>query len=903
LKVHVLRRWSRIISVCLFALFTAVTALRLDAQATAQTSTLAGTVLDPKGSVVPGAAVVTRNDATHTAHRTVTDGQGRFTFSALPAGSYTIEVSSAGFDSARRAGIQLAAGASQELSLSLTLSNVAQQVTVQAEDTKSIASRLAPIDALLNETSPRSEINSTYIRNYAAPTADYGELVQLVPGAFTTNANGVGLGQSNTNFRGFSDGSYDIDFDGIPFYDTNTPSHHSWAFFPSQWIGGVDFDRSPGTASTVGPTPFGGSIHLLSQDMSPARNVRGTFSYGSFNTFLFDGAYNSGDFGGANKRHNVFVDVHHMSSGGYQTFNLQTRNAGSLKYQYKVSDKTVLTGYSGVIWLDANTPNLSSTRQQLLQFGDNYLLQNTDPTQANFYRYNTYHVPTDFEYVGVNHQFGHNWFLSVKPYTYNYDNSEFYAKQPKGGKPINAANCAPVASTATEGGVKVPVAISPCAVDKYNSYRKYGETTAVSQTSKFGVFRTGLWYEWARTNRHQIPSNPLTYVDDALPNFSEKYYTNSYQPYAEFEFKVLPKLTVIPGVKFAYYTMDFTQLADNGGKIGSINPVTKQSFTSVTNSVDYHSWLPALSLSYRIKSNWSVYGQGAEGSVVPPTSVFDVAGGVVAVPPKPQKSTTYQTGTVLKLSRLAFDADYYHIRFQNGYSSTTDNNPSSATYGESINFIAPSSITQGFEAEGNLYIAHGLSLFLNGSRGQATYVGTLKTSCVSGTAGCNSSTPQLAVQAPSGLWTSGTPTDTESQGITYQDKGWNFGFFNKRVGSQWMDNGAYHNQLRVEPFSVTNLYLNYTIHAGSRFERFDQTKIRLTINNITNTHNQTSVSPGGALINQTISSNGLTYTDPFNATTTTSAGYPQGYNLADNPTLLPGRSVVLSVTFGLSPKR
>ncbi len=889
-------RMCRILTVSVFVLIS------FTSYAQQLSGTLTGTAVDPKGGVLPNAAISIRNEATGATRYITTDAQGHFSVAGLPLARYTVEASATGFATTVRHGIQLTADQPQDVSLSLNVGNVSQQVTVQADDAHSVASRLAPIDALLGQTSPHSEIGATYIRNYAAPTADFGELVQMVPGAFTTNSNGVGLGQSSTSFRGFPDGNYDIDFDGIPFYDTNTPTHHSWAFFPAQWIGGVDFDRSPGTASTVGPTPFGGSIHLLSQDFLPNRNIRGGFSYGSFNTLLFDGAFNSGDFGGANKKSNLFVDVHHMSSDGYQTFNYQTRNAGSLKYQYKLSDKTVLTGYSGVVWLDSNSPNLSSTRQQLITNGDNYLLQNTDPTQANYYRYNTYHVPTDFEYVGVNHQFGHNWLLSFKPYTYNYDNSEFYAKQPKTGA-INAANCAPVSATATEGGVKVPTSISPCAVDKYNSYRKYGETAAISQTSKLGTFRTGLWYEWARTNRHQIPSNPLTHVDDAQPNFSEKYYTNSYQPYAEFEFHPISKLTLIPGVKFAYYTMNFTQLADNGGKIGSINPVTKQPFTSVTNTADYHSWLPALSASYRLKPNLSIYGQGAEGSVVPPTSVFDVTGGVVAVPPKPQKSTTYQVGTVYKINRLAFDADYYHIRFQNGYSSSTDNNPSSATYGESINYIAPSSISQGFEAEGNLYITHGLSVFLNGSRGNATYVGTLTTSCTTGTAGCTSSTPALVQTAPSGLWVAGTPTDTEAQGVTYQDKGWNLGYFNKRVGSQWMNNGAYHDQLHVDPFSVSNIYLNYTIHAGSRFERFDQTKIRLSINNLTDSHNQTSITPGGKLINQNISTNGTTYVDPFNASTTSSPAYTGGYNLADNPTLLPGRSIMLSVTFGLSPKR
>jgi iron complex outermembrane receptor protein len=131
------------------------------------------------------------------------------------------------------------------------------------------------MDASLEARSARTPISPVFIQNFTSPVADYGEVVQMAPGTFTLNGNGVALGQSNTYFRGFPDGRYDIDFDGIPFYDTNTPSQHSWAFFPSQFVGGVDLDRSPGTASTIGPTPFGGSIHLLSKDLSPIENVRG----------------------------------------------------------------------------------------------------------------------------------------------------------------------------------------------------------------------------------------------------------------------------------------------------------------------------------------------------------------------------------------------------------------------------------------------------------------------------------------------------------------------------------------------------------------------------------------------------------------------------------------------------
>jgi iron complex outermembrane receptor protein len=847
-----------------------------------QTASVSGTILDPKGSVVSG-ATITLSSAADSKVRTVTgDNQGHFIVAGLSAGRYTLQVTASDFETAVRTGLQVAEDQSQVLSIPLMVGNVSEQVTVEANASNSLAAQHAPLDALLSATSARTEISSTYIQNYTSPIADFGELTQMVPGTFTQSQNGVGLGQSTTTFRGFPDGDFDIDFDGIPFFDTNTPSHHSWAFFPTQWIGGIDFDRSPGSASTIGPTPFGGSIHLLSKDLFTEQNIRGGVSYGSFNTFLFDGEYNSGSFGGNNKRSNLFVDVHHTSSDGYQTFNYQTRNAGSLKYQYQLSAKTVLTGFSGVVWVDANTPNLSSTRQELITKGSNYLLQKTDPTQANYYPYNYYHVPTDVEYVGVNSDLGRGWRLDVKPYTYNYDNSEFYAKQPKQAAGITVADCAQTATGNKD--------ISPCAVDKYNSYRKYGETSAISQTSKVGVFRTGFWYEWANTNRHQTPSNPFTKVDDVLPNFNETYQTNSFQPYGEYEWHATKKLSITGGLKFAYYTMGFKQYADNGGKVGSLGG---QPF--IYNHANYHSWLPSVDGNYRILPNWSVYGQYATGSVIPPTSVFDVSGGQVAVPPKPQTNTTYQTGTVLKLKRVTMDADYYHIHFQNGYSSTTDNNSSDATFGDTIYFASPDSVTQGVEFESTIYLGAGLSAYLNATRGNATYTGSLTVYSPS-----NSTSNPLVVQASSGLWVAGAPSDTEAEGVTYQNDHWNVSIFNKRVGSQWEDNGAYHNQQRINPFSGTDAYINYTIHNESRF---NQTKIRFSVNNLFNSHYETSDTLGGALVNQTITSGGLTYTDPFHATTTTSPGFASGVNLADNPTLMPGRSLMLSVTFGFSPKK
>jgi iron complex outermembrane receptor protein len=863
--------------------------------------TVTGTVLDAKGTPITSAAIRITPEGGSSNRTITTDTLGRFSLSALPSGVYTLEFTAKGFAQVTRR-ITVTSGQSADISVALKIDSVSTEVNVEADATHSIAAALAPMDASLDARSARTTITQHFIQNFTSPVADFGEAVEMAPGTFTTNGNGVGLGQSNTYFRGFPDGNYDIDFDGIPFYDTNTPTHHSWAFFPSQFLGGIDFDRSPGTASTIGPTPFGGSIHLLSKNLSPVSNVRGQVSFGSFNTQLYDGVYDTGSL--FHGKFNASIDVHHLQSDGYQTWNHQTRNAGAIKAQYHFNDKNYLTGFSGVIWLDANTPNFNATRCQMYGNGTgdcptaasaftgaglNFLMtDDSDPTNYLDYKYNSYHVPTDFEYVGVHSEFGKNFVLDVKPYTYNYDNGEKYS---------NAVTITESGSTpCNKQVVKKGVSALPCGVDKYNSYRKYGETSQISQVSNFGIFRAGMWYEWAATNRHQFPSDPLNkWANQLLSNFNEQFWTNSYQPYAEYDFHVTHKFDVTLGTKYAYYTIHTKQFADNGKTIGNLGtgstPGTGDPNAFITNSGTYSAWLPSIDGNYKLRSNWSVYAQASTGSVVPPSKVFDFTQGPNGTPvrtlPKQQRSTTYQTGTVVKLKNVTFDADFYHTRFQNSYSSTLDST------GEPVYFLQPSSITKGFEAESNIYIAHGVSVYLNATVGRATYVGNLAVSCASGP-GCTSSTPQINLSAPSGLWVANTPSDTETEAVTWQHKNFDFGIFNKRVGTLYQDNGAYHNQATINPFSLSNLFFNYTVRNGGRF---DQTKIRLSFNNLFDQHNITSDNITGNAKTLNLSANGTTYIDPFNTAgqTPISGG--------DNIGVLPGRSVMLSITFGLSPKR
>src|ERR1022692_851044 len=80
------------------------------AQLYAQSSaSLTGTVLDPRGVPLPGAAVSVRSDATGAAQKSTADSQGKYAFANLAPGKYTVQVDASGFATSQTP-VQLAAG-------------------------------------------------------------------------------------------------------------------------------------------------------------------------------------------------------------------------------------------------------------------------------------------------------------------------------------------------------------------------------------------------------------------------------------------------------------------------------------------------------------------------------------------------------------------------------------------------------------------------------------------------------------------------------------------------------------------------------------------------------------------------------------------------------------------------
>jgi hypothetical protein len=93
---------------------------------------LSGTVYDASGAIVPNASVVVKNDATGVESSTTSTATGEYHFSNLPAGSYTITVTAAGFTKAQLRGVSVTLNQNTNANVKLDVGSNVEIVEVTA---------------------------------------------------------------------------------------------------------------------------------------------------------------------------------------------------------------------------------------------------------------------------------------------------------------------------------------------------------------------------------------------------------------------------------------------------------------------------------------------------------------------------------------------------------------------------------------------------------------------------------------------------------------------------------------------------------------------------------------------------------------------------------------------------
>src|SRR5438128_1460789 len=152
-------------------------------------ATIAGSVRDSSGAVLPGVSVEAASPALIEKTRSaVTDGTGQYRIEDLRPGTYTVTFTLQGFSTFKREGIELSGSFTATINADLKVGALAETITVTAE---------TPV---VDVQSARREVtlNNDAIRSIPS-VRSYNAVVVVVPGV-VTNLNDTVTGTTTTQF-------------------------------------------------------------------------------------------------------------------------------------------------------------------------------------------------------------------------------------------------------------------------------------------------------------------------------------------------------------------------------------------------------------------------------------------------------------------------------------------------------------------------------------------------------------------------------------------------------------------------------------------------------------------------------------------------------------------------------
>lgn len=164
------------------------------------TSAILGQVMDSTSAAVPGATVTIVNRDNGLKRIAKTDEAGRFNFSQLLPGSYSVRAEAQGFQPAQANNVIAGLGQKQSVNLTLNVAQARQSVDVSAE-----AAIINPDNANTTTT-----LSAPALEDLPNPGGDLTYPLQFAPGALINTAG------SGNDFVGGTNGYGNVEFNGLP---------------------------------------------------------------------------------------------------------------------------------------------------------------------------------------------------------------------------------------------------------------------------------------------------------------------------------------------------------------------------------------------------------------------------------------------------------------------------------------------------------------------------------------------------------------------------------------------------------------------------------------------------------------------------------------------------------------
>ena len=164
------------------------------------TSAIIGQVSDASGAAVPGATVTIHNTETGLQRTATTDDSGRFNFTQLKPGTYTVRVEAQGFDPQQNDAVTAGLGQKQTVDFILKIAQARENIEVSGE-----AVILNPENANTSTT-----LSAPALENLPNPGGDLTYPLQFATGALINTAG------SGNDFVGGTNGYGNVEFNGLP---------------------------------------------------------------------------------------------------------------------------------------------------------------------------------------------------------------------------------------------------------------------------------------------------------------------------------------------------------------------------------------------------------------------------------------------------------------------------------------------------------------------------------------------------------------------------------------------------------------------------------------------------------------------------------------------------------------
>ncbi len=248
--------WKKYLLCCLSLLI-----ITISASARETTGIVSGKILSTDGEPIDYASVKLKG----TSHSGMTDEKGLYHISA-PAGTYTMEVSSVGYEK-KEVKVSIKAGERTKMIVKLKSTTDLREVTVVGNK----------ISKVRNSAFNATELNTTELVN---TTKNLSEAIAKAPGMKIRESGGVGSDMAVT-MDGFSGKHVKVFIDGVP--QEGVGSSFGLNNIPVNFAERIEIYRGVVPVG-FGSDAIGGVINIVTPKRQRKWFVDASYSYGSFNT-------------------------------------------------------------------------------------------------------------------------------------------------------------------------------------------------------------------------------------------------------------------------------------------------------------------------------------------------------------------------------------------------------------------------------------------------------------------------------------------------------------------------------------------------------------------------------------------------------------------------------------------